>query len=181
MGYADEWDMLSDSEKLEMLGLWRWFQVFWTQSKRTNQPNILKHIPDKPLTAIYKDLNQQLTDNENQTKEQYEAIVNFLNDWSTYDDATKQSVVNYEEQYNQLSSTQKKEVDALSKDKTNQSFLDLIEDYTVQETTTNSSSTDYSSSQTYQDYTYDQNTQTDSYTQQEDPYANYNTDYNTYY
>lgn len=165
VSYADEWDMLSDTEKNELISspMQKKYKKLNEQQK-TDINAYFKEQTGKTLTARIKELKQKKTNKSLEKDENYQTIIAYLNDWDTYDDSTKSLVVQYKDMYKQLNSYLQDKVNDLSKKKTDKSFLTLIQEYetTDEEETETDTSTSTDSESTDTQTTQSDQTQTDS-------------------
>lgn len=126
--YADEWDMLSDTEKSELLNMEDDYQKL-TDQQKLDINSYFKEQTGYKLSKIFENLKDDIKNQATESDETYLTLVNFMNDWDSYEDYQKQSIVNYKEAYKGLSDYLQKKVNGVSKEKTGKSFLTLIYEY----------------------------------------------------
>lgn len=107
--YADEWDMLSDSEKNELLDYEDDYKSFGSK-QRDDINNYFKEQTDSTLASILNDLRSK---NAATMETDYNNLVVYLNSWNSYDETGRGAIVNYVELYNRLSDEQKQKIDDL--------------------------------------------------------------------
>ncbi len=107
--YADEWDMLSDSEKNELLDYEDDYKSFGSK-QRDDINNYFKEQTDSTLTSILNDLRSK---NAATMETDYNNLVVYLNSWNSYDETGRGAIVNYVEMFNRLSNEQKQKIDDL--------------------------------------------------------------------
>lgn len=126
--YADEWDMLSDTEKNELLGMEDDYDKL-TDQQKLDINAYFKEQTGKKLSTIFKNLKDDIKNQETESDETYLTLVNFMNEWDSYEDYQKESIVNYKDAYKSLSDYLQKKVNDVSKEKTGKSFLTIIYEY----------------------------------------------------
>ncbi len=128
VSYADEWDMLSDAEKNELLSLQKTYASL-NDTQKTQLNAYYKEQTGKTYTTIIKQLKETKQNKDDEKNVVYIEINNFLTNWKTYDDATKAMVVNYKASFKELSPYLQEQLNELSEEKTNKSFLSLVSKY----------------------------------------------------
>ncbi|MDX8417886.1 hypothetical protein [Absicoccus intestinalis] len=167
-GYADEWSMSSDTEKSELLNYQKKYDQL-TDEQKTNINAYFKEQTGKKLTTIFTNLKkakaQQEADRLNQ-------LSTFINNWATYTEDQKATIVSYEDTYDSLTKTDKQQIDTLCQQVSTKTFSQLCKSYRNYSTsdTTSSQQTDTSAdassdvtdSSSYTDTTMQDDTSTDS-------------------
>ncbi len=126
--YADEWDMLSDSEKNELLDLQKQYKKL-NDTQKVNINAYFKEQTGKKLTTIFKELKQQKENEQDEKNTTYLEIKNFMDNWDTYDDTTKANIVYYKDAFNGLNSYLQGKINDIAQEKESKSFLSIISTY----------------------------------------------------
>lgn len=124
--YADEWDMLSEAEKMELIDLEdEYNQLLEKQQKNLNAYFVEQTGQDfDTQLAALKDLRTQ---QEDQTKPEYQELVAYVSNWSTKSDEEKAQILNYKAMYESLSDALKQQIDAIANEQSGSSFAGLIQ------------------------------------------------------
>lgn len=130
VAYADEYDMMSDTEKLELLDLESDYNSL-LEKQKTAINSYFKEQTGKDFTALLQEL-KTLDQNNSDNNADYQALHTFFSGWDSYTDAQKESMVNYKDQYDALNQTLKNKIDALILQTTGSSFNSLYSQYTMQ-------------------------------------------------
>lgn len=123
--YADEWDMLSEAEKMEIIELESSYdEMLEKQKKKINEYFIEQTT--QPFTSQLASMKELKTQQEDETKPEYQELVAYISNWSTKDDADKANIVNYRDRYNALSDALKQKIDQIAIEQSQQSFATLL-------------------------------------------------------
>lgn len=121
--YADEWDMSSDTEKIELLKYKnKYNQLLDSQKEEIN--SYFKEQTGKTLTKLFSDLKAQ---NEQSKTDSLNRLKEYLNQWDAYTDTQKEMILNYVDVYQSLSSSDQKTIDELCEDVAGSNFNALVE------------------------------------------------------
>lgn len=121
--YADEWDMSSDTEKIELLKYKnKYNQLLNSQKEEIN--SYFKEQTGKTLTKLFSDLKAQ---NEQSKTDSLNRLKEYLNQWDAYTDTQKEMILNYVDVYQSLSSSNQKTIDELCEDVAGSNFNALVE------------------------------------------------------
>ena len=130
IAYADEFDMMSDSEKLELLDMQNDYDGLLDKQKDAiNDYFKDKDHVGKTYTRLIKELKQLKSDLEDESNEGYQALKAYLEGWESYTDAQKMEVVNYKTTYSELNSVLQKKIDDLSRSYCTKSYTSLYSEY----------------------------------------------------
>lgn len=124
--YADEWDMLSEAEKMELIDLEDEYNQLLEKQKKNLNAYFIEQTGqdfDTQLAAL-KDLRTQ---QEDQTKPEYQELVAYVSNWSTKSDDEKDQILNYQAMYESLSDALKQQIDAIANEQSGSSFAGLIQ------------------------------------------------------
>lgn len=156
--YADEWSMSSDTEKSELLNYQKKYNQL-TDEQKTNINAYFKEQTGKKLTTIFTKLKQEKVQQE---ADRLNQLTTFINNWATYTEDQKATIVSYEDTYDNLTKTDKKKIDALCQQVTTKTFLQLCKSYRNYSTSDIIDSTsDGTNSSPYTDTTTQDSTSTD--------------------
>lgn len=125
---ADEWDMMSDAEKLEILDLKKDYDSLLDKQK-TEINSYFKEQTGKTFNSLYKELKALSDEQEDEQNPDYQEIVAYLTNWSSKTDDEKMNVVNLKTKYDALTSSLQKKIDDLSREQTQKSFGALFTEY----------------------------------------------------
>lgn len=128
VAYADEWDMMSDAEKLEILDLKEDYDALLDKQK-TDINSYFKEQTSKTFNALYKELKALNDEQEDEKNPDYQEIVAYLTNWNSKTDDEKMNVVNLKVKYDGLTNALQKKVDDLSREQTQKSFGALYTEY----------------------------------------------------
>ncbi len=121
--YADEWDMSSDTEKIELLKYKnKYNQLLDSQKEDIN--SYFKEQTGKTLTKLFSDLKAQ---NDQSKADSLNRLKEYLNQWDVYTDTQKEMILNYVDVYQSLSSTDQKTIDNLCEQVAGDTFNALVE------------------------------------------------------
>lgn len=129
VSYADEYgdNMMSDAEKLELIDLNSGYKKLLDKQK-TSINAYFKEQTGKSYTALLKEVKELQKTKEEVKLPAYQQIVDLLNGWDAKSDEEKMAVADMQSVYSSLSKSLKKEVDSLSKSKTEKDFIDLCKE-----------------------------------------------------
>ncbi|MGM9946641.1 hypothetical protein [Floccifex sp.] len=130
IAYADEYDMMSDSEKLELLDMQEDYDGLLDKQK--DEINAYFKDSDhvgKTYTRLITELKQLKTDLEDESNEGYQSLKAYLEAWETYSEDQKLSVVNYKTTYDELNSVLQKKVDDIARTYCTKSYTSLYSEY----------------------------------------------------
>ena len=129
ISYADEYgdNMMSDAEKLELLDLDSGYKKLLGKQK-TSINEYFKEQTGKTYKALLKDIKELQTSKEEAKFPAYQQIMTLLDGWDAKSDEEKMAVADMQSVYSSLSKSLKKEVDSLSKSKTEKDFIDLCKE-----------------------------------------------------
>lgn len=128
VAYADEWDMMSDAEKSEILDLKEDYDSLLDKQK-TEINSYFKEQTGQTFNALYKELKALNDEQEDEQNPDYQEIVAYLTNWSSKTDDEKMNVVNLKTKYDGLTSSLQKKIDDLSREQTQKSFGALYTEY----------------------------------------------------
>ena len=127
VSYADEWDMLSDAEKLEILDLEdEYNDLIEPQKEKIN--SYFVEQTDKKFTSLLKQMKKLSKDQKDEKNENYIAIMNYITGWSSRSDADKKLILNYQATYDQLSKYLKGKINDKCVEETGNTFISLCKD-----------------------------------------------------
>lgn len=130
IAYADEYDMMSDSEKLELLDMQEDYDGLLDKQK--DEINAYFKDSDhvgKTYTRLITELKQLKEDLEDESNEGYQSLKAYLEAWETYSEDQKLSVVNYKATYDELNSVLQKKVDDIARTYCTKSYTSLYSEY----------------------------------------------------
>jgi predicted nucleic acid-binding Zn-ribbon protein len=128
--YADEYDMMSDTEKLELLTLNESYEALSDKMKEQIEA-YFKEQTGKTYSDLYSEL-KSLSDSNDESNPTYTALQDFFNAWNEMSESGRATMVNYKSDYDSLSQTLKNKIDTLIMDMTGTNFANLYSQYTMQ-------------------------------------------------
>ena len=128
VAYADEWDMMSEAEKLEILDLKKDYDAL-SDKQKTEIKDYFKEQTGKTFNALYKEMLVLKEEQENEQNPDYQEIVAYLTNWSSKSDTEKMNILNLKSKYDALSTALQKKVDDLSREQCQKSFGALYTEY----------------------------------------------------
>jgi hypothetical protein len=128
--YADEYDMMSDTEKLELLTLNESYESLSDKMKEKIEA-YFKEQTGKTYTDLYAEL-KSLSDSNDENNPTYTALQDFFNSWNEMSETGHATLVNYKSDYDSLNQTLKNKLDTLIMDMTGTNFANLYSQYTMQ-------------------------------------------------
>lgn len=130
IAYADEYDMMSESEKLELLDMQEDYDCLLSKQKSAINDYFkdVNHV-GKTYTALIKEL-QKLKDSlEDESGEAYQSLKAFLEGWPEFDDYSKRMIISYKPYYDSLNTTLQKKIDDIARTNCKKSFMTLYNEY----------------------------------------------------
>lgn len=121
VAYADEWDMMSDAEKMEILDLKEDYDSLLDKQK-TDINSYFKEQTKKTFNALYKELKALNDEQEDEQNPDYQEIMAYLANWNSKTDDEKINLINLKTKYDALTSALQKKIDDLSREQTQKSF-----------------------------------------------------------
>lgn len=130
VAYADEFDMMSESEKLELLDMTDDYDSLLRKQKSAINDYFKdsNHV-GKTYSALIKELKQLKDSLEDESSQEFQELKKFLEGWAGYDDSGKRLIINYKKQYDSLNTTLKKKIDDVARVNCTKSFLTLYNEY----------------------------------------------------
>lgn len=126
IAYADEYTMMSTSEKYELLDMEEDYNILLTKQK--NQINsYFEEQVDMTYTELLKQLKQSKQTEEDLANPDYQTLASALSNWASKTDAEKYMVIDLYETYENSSKSIKKKIDNLAKTETGKDYVDLVE------------------------------------------------------
>ncbi|MCF0105549.1 MAG: hypothetical protein HUJ53_02175, partial [Holdemanella sp.] len=130
ISYADEYDMMSESEKLELLDMEADYNTLLEKQKK----EIDEYFKDenhvgKSFSQTIKDLKKLKESMEDESSEDFQKLKTYLEGWNTYTEIQKREIVNYKSSYDKLNSILQKKIDDISRKNGNKSFNALYQEY----------------------------------------------------
>ncbi|MBP3871331.1 MAG: hypothetical protein J6E46_10180, partial [Faecalicoccus sp.] len=123
---ADEYTMMSASEKYELLDMEEDYNILLTKQK--NQINsYFEEQVDMTYTELLKQLKQSKQTEEDLANPDYQTLASALSNWASKTDAEKYMVIDLYETYENSSKSIKKKIDNLAKTETGKDYVDLVE------------------------------------------------------
>ncbi len=123
--YADEWDMLSEAEKMEIIDLEDAYNNLLPKQKdRIN--NYFKEQTKETFTAQLKALKALKTTQEDETSPEYQNLVGYVSNWSTKPDEEKAQIIQYKDAYNSLSTSLRQKIDQICIEQAGVTFNTLV-------------------------------------------------------
>lgn len=123
--YADEWDMLSEAEKMEIIDLEDAYNNLLPKQK--DQINdYFKEQTKETFMAQLEALKALKTTQEDETRPEYQNLVGYVSNWSTKPDEEKAQIIQYKDTYNSLSTTLKQKIDQICMEQAGATFNTLI-------------------------------------------------------
>lgn len=126
--YAEEWNMLSDSEKFELIDLDKKYDTL-LEKQKTELDTIFKENTGKAYSQTLADVKALQEELTNENDPNYQAISSFMNDWATKGDTDKIQVVSLRSNYESLSTPLQEKIDDLSREKAGKSFTALLSEW----------------------------------------------------
>ena len=127
MEYADEWDMLSDAEKLEIIDLEKDYDDLVDSQKQSINEYFVEQTEHK-FTTLLSQMKKLSKDQKDETKPEYVAIMNYMTGWSDKSTVEQHQILNYQNQYNQLSKYLKAKINDKCVEETGLTFISLCKD-----------------------------------------------------
>ncbi len=122
--YADEWDMSSDTEKIELLKYKsKYNQLLDSQKEEIN--SYFKEQTGKTLNKLFSELSSQ---NKQSKTDSLNRLRDFINQWDNYTDDQKEMILNYVDVYQSLSTSDQQSIDDLCEQVTGSNFNSLVEE-----------------------------------------------------
>lgn len=128
IAYADEWDMMSDSEKLELLDMKDEYDSLVPKQHDALNAYFKEQI-GKDYKTIYKELKQLKKEQEDENNPDYQEIVAYLTNWASKNETEKMNILNLKTKYDALSNGLQKKVDDLSRQQSSKSFGALFTEF----------------------------------------------------
>lgn len=123
--YADEWDMLSEAEKMEIIDLEDAYNNLLPKQK--DQINdYFKEQTKETFTAQLEALKALKTTQEDETRPEYQNLVGYVSNWSTKPDEEKAQIIQYKDTYNSLSTALKQKIDQICMEQAGATFNTLV-------------------------------------------------------
>ena len=130
IAYADEYDMMSDSEKLELLDMQDDYECLLDKQKSSLNDYFKdeNHV-GKTYKALIKELKALKESMEDESNEGYQNLKTYLENWETYEDITKREIINYKTIYDGLSTSLQKKIDDIARVHCTKSFVSVYSEY----------------------------------------------------
>ncbi|MBQ0066079.1 MAG: hypothetical protein KBT48_09985, partial [Firmicutes bacterium] len=126
--YADEWDMLSDTEKNELIDIEEDYEhLLSVQKNKINE--YYKEQTGSTLKEIYVDLNKKLNEEKDETNAPYRVLMDFLNSWENLTDNQKMGVITYKNTFDSIPPSLQSKVNQFTKEKIGMSFNTIYRQY----------------------------------------------------
>lgn len=129
VAYADEYDMMSETERMELLDLSKYYDMLLAKQKEKINDYFVEQT-GKNYPDLIKEL-KSLKSNNDENSPNYTSLVNFFNQWNEMDAEGKAAIVDYKEAYQSLTKTLKNKIDALILEVSGSSFNSLYSEYTT--------------------------------------------------
>ena len=100
--YADEWDMLSDVEKLEIIDLEDDYDSL-VDSQREKINAYFIEQTDSKFSKLLNEMKKLSKEQQDETNPNYRAIMDYMNGWKDKSASEKRRILNYEPSFNELS------------------------------------------------------------------------------
>ncbi len=128
--YADEFDMMSESEKLELLDMTDDYDCLLNKQKSAiNDYFRDENRVGKTYTALIKELKDLKNSLEDESSQEYQDLKTYLEGWQEYDDSMKRQIIFYKTNYNSLNTNLQKKIDDIARVNCTKSFLTLYNEY----------------------------------------------------
>ncbi|MDD7282016.1 hypothetical protein [Floccifex sp.] len=128
--YADEFDMMSDSEKLELLDMQDDYDGLLDKQKdELNAYFKDKDHVGKTYTSLISELEKLKQELEDESNEGYQSLKAYLEAWDSYSDEQKLGVINYKATYDDLNSVLQKKIDDVARTYCTKSYTSLYSEY----------------------------------------------------
>lgn len=126
VAYADEYTMMSPSEKYELLDMEEDYNILLSKQK-SEINNYFEEQVDRTYTELLQDLKQSKQTEEDLANPDYQTLAAALTNWATKTTAEKYAVIDLYDTYENSSKSIKKKIDNLAKTETGKDFVDLVE------------------------------------------------------
>lgn len=128
IAYADEWEMLSDSEKNELLTHRADYNKL-LEKQKVSLNDYFKEQTKSTFTQLIKQLQKQKDEKQQAA---YQQIADALSNYAAMSQTDQFSLIDLQDTYSSLTNARKQKIDQLSKEKTGKTFLKLISELQAQ-------------------------------------------------
>ena len=122
--YADEWDMLSDAEKMELLDMEDAYTSLLEKQKKSLN-DYFKEQTGETFTTRFDELKALRTQQEDETRPEYQQLVAYVSSWTNKSDEEKAQIVNYRDIFNSLSAALQQKIDQICMEQAGKNFNSL--------------------------------------------------------
>lgn len=122
--YADEWDMLSDAEKMELID----YEPAYNELLEKQKTRLNTYFEEQTGDSFVKQLEALKAlkaTQEDETKPEYQQLVAFVSNWSTKPDEEKAQIVHYKDAFNGLSAALQQKIDQICMEQAGKNFNTL--------------------------------------------------------
>lgn len=127
VAYADEWDMLSDTEKLELIDLEADYDNL-VDSQREKINEYFIEQTDYKFSKLLSEMKKLSKEQQDEANPNYRAIIEYMNGWKDKSGAEKRRILNYEASFDELSEYLKGKVNDRCVQEADYTFKTLCKD-----------------------------------------------------
>ncbi|MDO4467967.1 MAG: hypothetical protein Q4C49_13350 [Bacillota bacterium] len=126
--YADEWDMLSDTEKNELLDIEKdYSDLLSIQKSKIN--DYFKEQTGNSLTDVFSQLKKKQKEETNEDDPSYRVLYDYLKNWDKHTDNMKMAIITYKGLYDSLTPGLQSKINDFTKMKLDATFNTLYRQY----------------------------------------------------
>lgn len=126
--YADEWDMLSDTEKNELLDIEEEYDGLLTiQKSKIN--DYFSEQTGSTLNDVINNLKKKQKEETNENDPSYRVLYEYLKDWDNHTDNMKMAIITYKGLYDSLTPGLQTKINNFTKTKLDATFNTLYRQY----------------------------------------------------
>lgn len=127
VAYADEWDMLSETEKLEIIDLEDDYKSLVDSQKEKINAYFVDQT-DQKFSSLLNEMKKLSKDQKDEKNPEYNAIMEYMVGWSNKGDTEKRRILNYQESFDNLSEYLKGKINDRCVEETGSTFKGLCKD-----------------------------------------------------